>query len=97
MPENNYLSLKLVFVSCDPERDTPKRMKQYLKNFDDEIIGITSISSEDVELKNCMKSFRIYANKIPLENENYSIDHTTITYLMDENNEYVDHLNPNLT
>lgn len=84
MPEYHYLNLKTVFVSCDPDRDTPKRMKEYLKNFDDDIIGVTGISNDDPELLNCMKSFKIYANKIPMENGNYSIDHTTITYLMDD-------------
>lgn len=97
MPENNYLNLRVVFVSCDPDRDTPKRLTEYLKNFDEEIIGVTGTSNEDPQLKNCMKSFRIYANKIPLQNGQYSMDHTTITYLMDESNRYVDHINPNLT
>jgi protein SCO1/2 len=97
MPEYHYMNLKCVFVSCDPDRDTPKRLKEYLKNFDDEIIGVTGISNEDPELKSCMRSFKIYANKIPLSNGEYSMDHTTITYLMDDENNYVDHLNPNLT
>lgn len=44
-----------------------------------------------------MKSFKIYSNKIPLENGNYSMDHTTITYIMDDENQYVDHLNPTLS
>jgi cytochrome oxidase Cu insertion factor (SCO1/SenC/PrrC family) len=35
MPENNYLNLKVIFVSCDPDRDNPKRMREYLKNFDE--------------------------------------------------------------
>ena len=43
-----------------------------------------------------MKSFKIYASKIDLGNGDYSMDHTTITYLMDDNNVFVDHLNPNL-
>lgn len=84
MPEYHYLNLKTVFVSCDPDRDTPKRLQEYLKNFDEDIIGVTGASNNDPELLNCMKSFKIYSNKIPLENGNYSIDHTTITYLMDD-------------
>lgn len=84
MPEYHYLNLKTVFVSCDPDRDTPKRLQEYLKNFDEDIIGVTGVSNNDPELLNCMKSFKIYSNKIPLENGNYSIDHTTITYLMDD-------------
>jgi len=35
MPEYHYLNLKVIFVSCDPDRDTPKRLNDYLKNFDE--------------------------------------------------------------
>jgi cytochrome oxidase Cu insertion factor (SCO1/SenC/PrrC family) len=37
----------VVFVSCDPDRDNPKRLKDYLKNFDEEIIGVTGLNNED--------------------------------------------------
>ncbi len=43
-PENKYFSLKTVFVSVDPERDTPEVLKKYLKNFDKSIIGVTGKS-----------------------------------------------------
>ena len=44
-----------------------------------------------------MNKFKIYATKMMMEDGDYSMDHTTITYLMDDSNKYVDHLNPNLS
>jgi protein SCO1/2 len=41
LPEGAYLKLKLVFISIDPERDTPEKLKKYLKNFSKIIIGVT--------------------------------------------------------
>jgi protein SCO1 len=83
LPENHYINLKIVFISCDPDRDTPQRLREYLKNFDDEIVGVTASSNNDPELLNVMKSFKIYTNRIDLPNGDYTMDHTTITYLMD--------------
>lgn len=41
LPEGAYLKLKLVFVSVDPERDSPKQLKAYLGEFGKNIIGVT--------------------------------------------------------
>jgi protein SCO1/2 len=47
MPEAQYMNLKLVFVSVDPDRDEPAKIKNYLKNFDSKIIGVTGLSNQD--------------------------------------------------
>jgi protein SCO1/2 len=41
LPEGAYLKLKVVFVSIDPERDTPNALKAYLSNFHKVMIGVT--------------------------------------------------------
>jgi protein SCO1/2 len=64
MPESKYIKLKVLFVSVDPDRDTPEKIKNYLKSFGNNIIGISGSNNEDMDLKDCMKTFKIYANKI---------------------------------
>lgn len=95
------MKLKIVFVSVDPERDPPKAMKQYLKEFGKQIIGVTSNAGYSAELQQCLRKFKIKSNKIPYESGvkkgQYEIDHTTRVYLMDSDNNYLDHLNPKLT
>lgn len=59
LPEGAYLKLKIVFVSIDPERDRPEVLKSYLSNFSKNIIGVTGSSANDIELKECMKKFKI--------------------------------------
>ena len=61
------MKLKLVFVSVDPERDTPKVMKNYLTEFGKNIIGVTGASVDDIELRQCLKKFKIRANKVYYE------------------------------
>lgn len=48
MPEGAYLKLKVIFVSIDPERDSPKVIKEYLSNFNKVMIGVTGSSGNDV-------------------------------------------------
>jgi cytochrome oxidase Cu insertion factor (SCO1/SenC/PrrC family) len=101
LPEGAYLKLKIVFASIDPERDTPKVLKEYLHHFGKQIIGVTASSSDDIELKECMKKFKIQTRKVVktgvIDKTKYDIDHTTRVFLMDPNNKYLLHLNPSLT
>lgn len=84
-------------MSVDPDRDSPEKIKKFLALFDKNIIGLTGKSNESPELKDCMKKFKIYASKIEMEPEDnqktktnkkklYTIDHTIITYLVDDEN-----------
>jgi cytochrome oxidase Cu insertion factor (SCO1/SenC/PrrC family) len=46
LPEGAYVKLKVVFVSIDPERDTPNVLKEFLKNFGKNIIGVTALKGD---------------------------------------------------
>jgi len=79
-----------VFVSVDPERDTPAVMKDYLSSFDDRIIGVTGDrASVDVILK----EYRVYARKVPGTGDDYTMDHSALVYLMDKQMRFVNALN----
>lgn len=77
--------LEAYFVSVDPERDTPEAMKAYLENFSDRITGITGEPEEVMEM---VKSFRIYARKVELEDGDYTMDHTASVILLDRQGEF---------
>lgn len=103
MPEYRYIKLKTIFVSVDPDRDSPEKMHKFLSHFDKSIIGLTGSANDDPNLKSMMRKFRIYATKIELDeqenkgqNKPYTLDHTIITYLMDDSNNYLTHLGSNL-
>jgi protein SCO1 len=72
--------LKVLFVSVDPERDTPEFMSSYLKSFDPRIIGLTG--SEEA-IAAIGKAYRVYSRKVPTEGGDYTMDHTASVYLMD--------------
>jgi protein SCO1/2 len=83
-------ALKTFFMTVDPERDTQDLLKTYLSSFDPRIIGLTG-SPEAVS--KAMKAYRAFARKVPLENGNYTMDHTALVYLMDSKGRFISSLN----
>ena len=77
--------VKLFFISVDPERDTPKIIKNYLSSFENNFIGITG-DKEKIFL--LYKSWGIMSQKIFKENEEYNIDHSSPVILL-KNGKYV--------
>ncbi len=75
-----------VFITVDPERDTPAVMKDYLSNFDPHLRGLTG---DPAAVNAALKAYRVYAKKVPLKDGDYTMDHTAIVYLMDKNGRFV--------
>lgn len=75
-----------LFVTVDPERDTPAVMKDYLSSFDPHLRGATGDRSAIDAVE---KAYRVYAKKVPGENGDYSMDHTALVYLMDKQGRFV--------
>jgi protein SCO1/2 len=74
-----------LFVTVDPERDTPEKLKDYLSSFDRHLTGLTG-SPEAIAA--ITKSYRVYVKKVP-QGEGYTMDHTAIVYLMDKEGRFV--------
>jgi protein SCO1 len=79
-----------LFISVDPERDTPKEMKDYLSSFDPHLKGLTG--SPD-QIAKVISAFRVYARKVPLKDGDYTMDHTALIYLMDRDGKFVSPFN----
>lgn len=70
----------IVFVSVDPERDTPAEIGNYLSLFDTPIIGL--IGTPD-ELAQITKAYHVFYQKVPIDGGDYVVDHTATVFLMD--------------
>lgn len=71
--------LAIQFVTVDPERDTPERMRQYFSGFGPSVTGYTSAPEQ---LERIKASFEISATRVALENGGYTIDHTATVFLL---------------
>jgi len=79
-----------VFISVDPERDTPATMKDYLSSFDPHLEGL---SGDPAETAKVITSYRVYAKKVPTRDGDYTMDHTALIYLMDRDGRFVSPFN----
>jgi len=74
------------FITVDPERDTHAVLKDYLSNFDPHLVGLTG---DQAHVNAAIKAYRVYAKKVPLDNGDYTMDHTAVVYLMDKDGHFV--------
>jgi protein SCO1/2 len=81
--------MRFVFVTIDPERDTPETMQAYVGSFTDRILPLTGTPEQIAAIS---KAYRVYARRVPLEGGDYTMDHSTMVYLMDEEGRYVAHI-----
>ena len=79
-----------IFITFDPQRDTPEVLKQYISNFHPRLVGLTGTPEE---IAVAAKAYRVFYNR--LENtsgpDTYLMDHSTITYLMDKQGKFLKH------
>ncbi|MGZ3410788.1 MAG: SCO family protein [Xanthobacteraceae bacterium] len=75
-----------LFISVDPERDTPDKLKDYLSSFDPHLHGVTG---KPDAIATVAKEYRVYYKKVPTTGDDYTMDHTAIVYLMDKNGHFV--------
>jgi protein SCO1 len=75
-----------IFITVDPERDSPAVLKDYLASFNPRLVGV---GGDAEELAKVAKEYRVYYKKVPLKDGDYTMDHTAIVYLMDKNGQFV--------
>jgi protein SCO1/2 len=69
-----------LFITVDPERDTPAALKDFVSAFDDRIAGLTG-SPEQVAA--AARAYRVYFKKVPVEGAlGYTMDHSAFVYLV---------------
>ena len=86
--EKENETLKVFFISIDPERDTPKVMRDYLNSFEAPFIGITGNPEKIFKLS---QSWGIVSQKIFSEDGEYTVDHSSPIILL-KNGKYVDRI-----
>jgi protein SCO1 len=82
--------VKALFVTVDPERDTPKLMGDYVSSFDPRIIGLSGSPEQIAQVE---AAYRVYAKKAPGKDGEYAMDHSSVVYLMDRNGRFVEAFN----
>ena len=77
--------IRFYFVTVDPERDKTEDLKEYLNAFHPNIIGVTG---SNIGIKNFLKYMYVYKKVIQLDNNNYTIDHSSQIFLFKKNGSF---------
>lgn len=77
--------LQVILVSVDPERDTPDVLKAYLAAFDSRMIGLTGTPEQ---LAAFAKSYRVFYEKVPGQDGNYTLNHSAGVFLFRKSGEF---------
>lgn len=88
-PEGDKLNY--IFISVDPERDTPESLKLYVtaNGFPKGLTGLTGTQEQIDAVKT---AFKVYSQKVPTPDSaaDYTVDHSDIIYMMDKNGDFVE-------
>ena len=80
-----------LFVTVDPERDTPEQLKEYVRHFHPRLIGLTGTPEK---IAAAAKAYRVYFAKVRPQGapaDEYTMDHTSIMYLMGRDGKFISH------
>lgn len=90
LSETERAKLATLFITVDPERDTPEQLALYLQNFHPDITGLTGTIDQ---VKAAASVYRIYMQKVADETSSadYTMDHSNLIYVMDGENHYITH------
>jgi protein SCO1/2 len=79
--------VNFVFVTIDPQRDTPKALRQFLSDFDPRIRGLTG---SQTAIDTVTGAFQVYVKKVAFSGGDYAMDHSTSAFLLDKTGRFVE-------
>lgn len=80
-----------VFITVDPERDTPEQMKMYVGYFHPKLVGLTGSYNQVADVTQAYKAYYAKAVDGNGSGDEYLMDHSSITYLMSPDGEFIAH------
>lgn len=82
-----------ILISIDPERDSPARTQEYASGFHEAFVGLSGSLDQ---VKEAAKAYRVYYSKDETPGDEYLVDHSIITYLMDPEGNFADFFAKNI-
>ncbi len=81
-----------IFITIDPQRDTPLQLQSYAQNFHKDFVMLTGTKAQ---VNQAIKAYRVHAARASEERgtDDYLMDHSSLIYLMDKNGNYQAHFN----
>jgi|SRR5579871_729162 len=85
-------SVQPLFITVDPEKDTPEQLKSYVGQFHPRLIGLTG---EPHRVREVLRAYKVYAAKsAPAQRADPNVDHSSLVYLVDAAGKYIGYFPP---
>lgn len=90
LQQQQGISVRPIFVTIDPERDTPKKLKTYVNYFASDFVGLTGSPEAIAKITD---AYHVYYKKVPTGDKpgDYVMDHSTMLFLLDSQGRYLKH------
>jgi cytochrome oxidase Cu insertion factor (SCO1/SenC/PrrC family) len=83
-----------IFITIDPERDTPEQLKSYAENFHPRLLALTGSAAE---IAGVARAYKVFYQPVKQGDGAYLMDHSSIVYLMDRDGSYIAHFGGSFT
>jgi cytochrome oxidase Cu insertion factor (SCO1/SenC/PrrC family) len=87
-------AIQPLFITLDPQRDTPQRVAGYVAAFHPRLVGLTGTRAA---IRHVADEYRIYFREVPTPGGGSTIEHASFTFLMDRDGQYVGFFPPGTT
>jgi cytochrome oxidase Cu insertion factor (SCO1/SenC/PrrC family) len=83
-----------IFITVDPERDTPELLTNYAQNFDSRFLMLTG---SDAQIAEAARGYKVYYKRTVKSDGEVQVDHSSFVYLMGKDGRYLAHFSPGTT
>lgn len=80
--------IRPIFITLDPERDTPENLRSFAENFHKDFVMLTGAKPQ---VEKAIKAYKVHAARTSEDQGDYQVDHSSLIYLMDKDGNYVAH------
>ena len=80
-----------LFITLDPERDTPKLLRRYVRSFHPSIVALTG---PEADIRRIARDFKVYSQRVPDRTNGYTIAHAAFTFVLGRDGRYREFLPP---
>ena len=83
--KSKIMTTNIIFITVDPQRDTQEHLKDYMSNFNENVIGITG---EIMDIKKLADNWGVFFERISSSKDDYTFNHTATVFMLDKKGNY---------
>ena len=83
--KTKIITTNIIFITLDPKRDTQEHLKDYISNFNENVIGVTG---NMMNIKKLADNWGVFYEIISTSKDDYTLNHTATVFMLDKKGNY---------